>query len=361
MSGFEHEFGKYRLGQRLDEIEMGQPHLAKLIGAGDFEKRVVIWRVGDADGRGTETCNAAMFEVQQSASLSHANIAQVLDVGVVGGTRFVATEYVEGRTLHDILGVRQGLPWSTAAYVAREVAAGLSYAHSRRARNGELLRLVHRRLAPPRIALSAAGDVKIVGFGISWAWPRPDDYRSPEDTRGEPLDGRADVFALGAVLRRCLRHAEVPAAIRELIEWTVQPYPEHRPTAAELRRELVRILHAARRPPAPREIAELAVAATPHLDAIERIERRLDSMTVGSADDAQTVLRVYERFGQLCLDAHLGERATTHMTRAFDLADGLGRDDYAARFCALRGQLLAQANRTDESRDWLERAASLRG
>jgi predicted RNA polymerase sigma factor len=48
------------------------------------------------------------------------------------------------------------------------------------------------------------------------------------------------------------------------------------------------------------------------------------------------------------------------MTRALDLADGLGRDDYAALFCTLRGGLLAQANRTDESRDWLERAAAFR-
>jgi hypothetical protein len=361
MSGFEHELGRYRLRQRLDEIELGQPHAAKLVGVDDFEKRVVIWRIGDAGDWGSEAHDDAMHEVRQSASLSHSNIAQVLDVGAVGGIGFVATEYVGGQSLQDILGVRPRLRWSTAAYIAGEVAAGLSYAHNRRARNGELLRLVHRRLAPHRIAVSAAGDVKIIGFGIAWAWPRPDDYRSPEHARGEPLDGRADVFALGAMLRECLCHVEAPGALRDLVEWTLQPYPEHRPTAAELRQTLLQIIHASGRPPAPREIAELAVPAAPCLGAIERIERSLDTMTVRSADDGRTMLRVYERLGRLCLDARLGDRAMAHMTRALDLADGLGHDDYAARFCALHGQLLAQANRTDESLDWLERAASFGG
>jgi hypothetical protein len=121
----------------------------------------------------------------------------------------------------------------------------------------------------------------------------------------------------------------------------MNPYPEYRPTAAELQQELTRILHTAQRRVTPANIAALAVdeAQGALFAAIERIELALDSMTLAPSADRPKMLRLYERLGR----------------------DGLGRDDCAAVFCRLRGELLAQANRTDESRDWLERAAAFRG
>jgi len=363
-------FGKYRLLQRVEGVETGEAHLAKLVGIHGFEKRVLIWRVGGMPMADTELADAVMFEARRAASLSHANIAQVLDLGVIDGMCFVATEYAPGHTLDSVLGVDSELPWPVAAHIAAEVAGALSYAHGRRTLNGELLRLVHRRLSPGRIALSSAGDVKVTGFGTPRAWRSLDEYRSPEEARGEPVDGRADVFALGAVLRRCLPGAGAPEALRDLTGRAMRPYPEQRPTAAELRDELTRILHTAERPVAPREVAELASAnpaqsPTPAegsiTDPIERIELALDSMILEASTDVRTLLPLYERLGRLCLEAHAGERGAARMTRALDLADCLGRDDYAALFCTLRGQLLAQANRIDESRDWLERAEAFRG
>jgi serine/threonine protein kinase len=276
---------------------------------------------------------------------------------------------VQGHTLESVLGIHAELPWPVATHIATGVAGALSYAHGRRTPDGELLRLVHRQLSPGRIALSSAGDVKLTGFGTSWARAPLEEYRSPEDARGEPADGRADVFALGALLRECLPGAGVPKALREAINWATQPYPEHRPTATELREELTRTLHTVGRPVAPREVAELACATPPQspippeestTDTIERIELALDAMRREPATDTRTMLPLYERLGRLCFEAHLGERGAARMTHALDLADGLGRDDYAALFCTLRGELLAQANRTDESRDWLERAAAFR-
>jgi serine/threonine-protein kinase len=263
VSGVENVFGRYRLVQRLNEIGVGEAHVAKLVGMNGFEKRVVIWRVDATRTEDAALCEAVMCEARQAASLSHANVAQVLDLGIVDGTCFVATEHVSGQTLEKVLEVRQGLPWPVAAHIAQEIAAALSYAHSRRTPNGELLRLVHRRLAPSRIVLSSAGDVKLTGFGTSWAWPPQDEYRSPEEARGEPVDGRADVVALGVVLRRCLPQAGVPSALQDVIEGALHPYPEHRPTAAELRQDLIQILHAADGPVTPREVAELAVVAAP--------------------------------------------------------------------------------------------------
>ena len=363
-------FGKYRLLQRVEGVETGEAHLAKLVGIHGFEKRVLIWRVGGTPMADAELADAVMFEAKQAASLSHANIAQVLDLGVVDERCFVVTEHVPGHTLDAVLRVTPELRWPVAAHIAAEVAGALSYAHGRRTPNGELLRLVHRRLSVGRVALSSAGDVKVIGFGTSWAWTPLDEYRSPEEVRGEPVDGRADVFALGAVLRRCMPQAGVPDALRDLIDWAMQPYPEQRPTAAELRREVTRILHTAERPISPRELAALAVAHVPptrcrpeppSADSIEEIERALDSMMLEPPTDTRTMLQLYERLGRLCVEAHVAERGAARMTRAFDLADGLGRDDYAARFCILRSELLGQANRTDESRDWLERATAFRG
>ncbi len=257
VSRFGVAFGKYRLVQRLHDIEVGDAHLAKLIGMEGFEKRVVIWRVGGTPLHDTTLVDAVMCEAKRGASLSHANIAQVLDLGVVDGLCFVVTEHVSGHTLEAVLHGTLELPWPIAAHIASEVARALSYAQSRRSPDGKLLGLVHRRLSPIQIAISAAGDVKVTGFGTSWAWPALDEYRSAEEARGEPVDGRADVFALGAILRRCVPRMGVPESLQRLIDHATQPYPEQRPAAAELQQELTHLLHAAERPVTPREIAAL--------------------------------------------------------------------------------------------------------
>jgi hypothetical protein len=362
VSGSEVVLGKYRLVRRLDGIAAGDAYLAKLVGVRGFEKPVVIWRIGGRPMHDPGFIETVMFEAKQAASLSHANVAQVLDLAIVDGMCFVATEHVRGNTLDAVLRITSELSWPVAAHIGCEVAKALAYAHGRRSPNGELLRLVHRRLSPAQITLSAEGDVKVTGFGTSWAWTSRDEYRSPEDARSEPLDGRADVFALGAILRKCLPQVGVPDALRHVIYDATRPYPEQRPSAADLQRELTRIVHAAERP-----IADYLVQASSEIEArgalmaaIERTELALDSMTVKRSTDAPMVLHLYERLARLCAEARVGERGASRMTRALDLADGLGRDDYAALFCTLRGELLAQADRNEESRDWLERAATFR-
>jgi len=361
--GFDPSFGKYRLVRQLDDGAIGEAHVAKLVGIDGFEKRVVIRRIGASPTHGIDLAAAMISEAKRAAPLSHANIAHVLDLGVIDGTCFVATEHACGRTLEAVLHTAAELPWPSTAYIAKEVAGALSYAHSRRGPHGELLGLVHQRLSPGRIVLSSGGDVKVTGFGTSWAWIPPDEYRSPEEARAEPIDGRADVFALGAIVSRCLPQAGAPESLRDALERATNPYPEQRPTAAELQQELTSILHTAERRVTPPDIAALTVAQTPGalFAAIERIELALDSMTLAPSTNTLEMLRLYARLGRLCLDAHVGERGAARMTRALDLADGLGRDDCAALFCRLRGELLAQANRTDESRDWFERAAAFRG
>jgi len=354
----------YRLLARLNDEGTGDAYLAERIGIGGFTKRVEIRRVDDARRHDAGYLEAVALEAEQGASLSHAGVAQVLDLGMNGGTCFVVTEHVTGRTLEEVLQVTENLPWRIAAHIANEVAGTLSYAHVKRRPNGKLLRLAHGRLAPARIVLSPGGDVKVTGFGVSWAYASPQAYRSPEHGRREPVDGRADVFALGAMLRHCLPRADVPSALRCLVDRAMQAYPEQRPTAPEVQQELTRILHASERPVTPRELAaqttDLVDARFAAFGAIERVLHDLDSAPLRTPIDAWKRLDLYERLGRLCVEAELGERGAHHMIRALDLADGLGRDDCAALFCALRGELLMQADRIAESRDWLERAAALR-
>ena len=119
-------------------------------------------------------------------------------------------------------------------HVGAQVARALAYAHGRRDEEGRLVGLVHRRLSPRRIAFDGSGHAWITGFGTSWAWPNDEGYASPEERRGEPVDGRADVYALGLVLSRCTMQSSLPERIQPLLERATHALPEHRCTATEL-------------------------------------------------------------------------------------------------------------------------------
>ncbi|HZS37669.1 MAG TPA: serine/threonine-protein kinase [Polyangia bacterium] len=147
-------------------------------------------------------------------ALHHPNIVEIVDVGQRDGTYFIAMEYIPGR---DLLAVcRRGV--EVGNFMARHVAVaileqalrGLSHAHEKRAPDGTPLRVVHCDVSPGNIVVSWGGTVKIVDFGIARATIqlRAEDhtvagkynYMAPEQIRGEPVDARADLFALGIIL-----------------------------------------------------------------------------------------------------------------------------------------------------------------
>jgi beta-lactam-binding protein with PASTA domain len=145
-------------------------------------------------------------EAQAAANLNHPNIVSVYDWGRVGNTYFMAMEYVEGRTLADILRSDQALTSAQAADIAGEVAAALSFAH----RNG----VVHRDVKPANILIGSTGVVKVADFGIARAVDTAQEanltqtgavmgtatYFSPEQAQGGQPDPRSDVYSLGIVL-----------------------------------------------------------------------------------------------------------------------------------------------------------------
>ena len=147
-------------------------------------------------------------EAQAAANLSHPHIVSVFDWGEENGTYFIVMEYVEGRSLAQILKDEGALLPDRAADVVTDVAAALGFAH----RNG----VIHRDVKPGNVLISPLGQVKVTDFGIARAVTTEGDltrtgtvmgtatYFSPEQARGESVDPRSDVYSLGVVLYELL-------------------------------------------------------------------------------------------------------------------------------------------------------------
>jgi uncharacterized repeat protein (TIGR01451 family) len=145
-------------------------------------------------------------EAQSAANLTHPNIVAVYDWGKYANTYFMAMEYVQGRTLADILRANGHVNSVQAAEIANEVAAALGNAHA----SG----VVHRDIKPANILIGSNGQVKVADFGIARAMNAPSEnnltqvgsvmgtatYFSPEQAQGAQPDPRSDLYSLGIVL-----------------------------------------------------------------------------------------------------------------------------------------------------------------
>ena len=143
-------------------------------------------------------------EAQSAANLSHPNIVNVYDSGEANGTYFIVMEYVEGRSLAQIIRDEGALSPDRAADIATDIASALGFAH----RNG----VIHRDVKPGNVLISPIGQVKVTDFGIARAVSTQENltqtgtvmgtatYFSPEQARGESVDPRSDVYSLGVVL-----------------------------------------------------------------------------------------------------------------------------------------------------------------
>ncbi len=145
-------------------------------------------------------------EAQAAANLSHPNIVNVYDWGRYEGTYFIAMEYVQGRTLAEILKTNQRLTPKQDAEIASEVAAALGFAHE--------AGLAHRDIKPANILIGSNGQVKVADFGIARAMNSATEsnltqagavmgtasYFSPEQAQGAQPDPRSDLYSLGIVM-----------------------------------------------------------------------------------------------------------------------------------------------------------------
>src|SRR5664279_53890 len=145
-------------------------------------------------------------EAQSAAGLNHPNIVSIFDRGHAAGTYYIAMEYLDGRTLKELL-VRNGpTPIPIAIDYARQILGGLAFAH----RNG----IIHRDIKPHNIVVGSDGRLKVTDFGIARSGASQmteagsivgtAQYLSPEQARGAAVDPRSDLYSLGIVLYEML-------------------------------------------------------------------------------------------------------------------------------------------------------------
>jgi serine/threonine-protein kinase len=207
--------GKYRLIAELGQGGMATVYLAVAIGDSGFRKLAVVKLLRPEFAIDEEFIQMFLDEARLCARLSHPNIVHTYDVGVDEGEHLIAMEYLDGVSLHAAtakLGRNSGpFTFPLQAKVLLEVIEGLRYAHELRDYDGRSLEIVHRDVTPHNIFVTYDGQVKLLDFGIAKAATSSVKtatgvikgkltYMAPEQARGEPVDARADLYAVGVML-----------------------------------------------------------------------------------------------------------------------------------------------------------------
>jgi serine/threonine protein kinase len=214
---FPQDFGRYLLTERIGSGGMAEIFRAMTVGTEGFRRVLVVKRIRKSLDASPDFLRMFFDEAKISALLNHPYIVQIYDFGQIDGAYFLAMEHVDGRDLASVLrrlgrlGTR--LHPSTTALICQQAAQGLHYAHTLQSADGQRLNIVHRDVNPTNVMLLRTGTVKILDFGIAKASTAAGKaqttasvikgklgYLSPEQARCEPLDGRSDVFSLGATM-----------------------------------------------------------------------------------------------------------------------------------------------------------------
>ncbi len=209
------EFGRYILLAPLAQGGMGDVCLALAGELSVAQRLCVVKTVRPEYASDDEFLTRFLDEGRVLCALTHPNIGQILEVGTEGATPFVAMEHVAGIDLDALLyaarSARTQLPLEFVFIVTAAVLDGMAFAHRATALDGTPLHLVHRDISPQNIRMSWEGDVKVLDFGTAHATGRAartahglvfgkPGYMSPEQARGEKVDARSDLFAIGVVM-----------------------------------------------------------------------------------------------------------------------------------------------------------------
>ncbi|MEO6950906.1 MAG: protein kinase [Polyangia bacterium] len=217
--GVARRLGGYRIIAPLATGGMAELFIAKTAGVSGFEKQVALKVIHPNYSSDPDFVKMLVDEAKLAVQLQHANIVQTYDLGQVDGQYYIAMELIDGADLYKILKTsserEHDFPIDVAAYITAEVASGLDYAHRKNDPMGRPLQIVHRDVSPQNVLVSREGEVKIVDFGIAKAALRGQHtqagvikgkyfYMSPEQSWGEKIDARTDVFSTGILLHEML-------------------------------------------------------------------------------------------------------------------------------------------------------------
>ncbi len=212
-------FGNYLLLDRANIGGMAEVWRGKTFGAGGFERLVAIKRILPSIAEDKEFISMFIDEAKITVQLTHANIAQVYELGHIANSYFIAMEYIPGKDMRAIFDrcrkKGEPAPIPLTCYVVGKLCEALDYAHRKKDGMGRDMNIVHRDVSPQNVLISYEGEVKVIDFGIAKAAGRANQtqagilkgkfaYMSPEQIRGLPLDRRSDIFAIGVCLYEML-------------------------------------------------------------------------------------------------------------------------------------------------------------
>src|SRR5262245_15605372 len=205
----------------------------------ELGRRVAIKILNDRHANDDQFVERFRREAKNAAGLSHPNIVSIYDRGEAEGTYYIAMEFLDGRSLKELIVSRGPAPIRLAIDYARQVLAAISHAH----RNG----IVHRDIKPHNVLVGPEGRLKVTDFGIARSGASQmtevgsivgtAQYLSPEQARGAPVDPRSDLYSLGVVLYEMLT-GTVPFAGETPVEIAMKHLSQVPKPPSELRPEV---------------------------------------------------------------------------------------------------------------------------
>jgi serine/threonine-protein kinase len=302
---------------------MGTVWLARMTGKHGFERLVALKTILPTYSHDEQFGAMFLDEAKIAAQIDHENVARILEIGEDGGLLYYAMELIDGESLRkvyrDVRAADVVFPMGVALRIVADACAGVHATHELVGEDGTPLNVVHRDVSPQNLLVSVRGTTKLIDFGVAKARARRSEetaagtlkgkieYMAPEQARGEPLDRRADVYALGAVLYELLAGrpvrdtsegrqlaalhelmtgvpyaplpATVPHLVRGIIDRALAREPAKRfATAEELRRALEQAMLATGQGATAEEVASVLAhfsreRTAKRKDAIERALR----------------------------------------------------------------------------------------
>src|SRR5881227_2350428 len=283
--------GRYKIVRKLGSGGMADVYLAE---DEELGRRVAIKILNDRHANDEQFVERFRREAKNAAGLSQPNIVSIYDRGEAEGTYYIAMEYLDGRSLKELIVTRGPAPISIAIDYARQILAGLRFAH----RHG----IVHRDIKPHNVIIDGEGRAKVTDFGIARAGASQmteagsiigtAQYLSPEQARGSPVDQTSDLYSVGVVLYELLtgtvpfggdtpveiamkhlssvpeppsaHRAEIPRDLDLVVLRALAKDPADRyQSAEEMDADLARVVRGATVSPATEEAATAIIAGPP--------------------------------------------------------------------------------------------------